>query len=834
MSIFLLLILIIFLIALRFSLPYLAQYKPALAKKLSDAIGQSVAIAEMQAYWEGWTPWVILNDVSIQNSTTSIKKMKAKLSLFGSLIHRRVIIKKIVIDGGEFIIQQMPDKSYTVNKIKIPTLAGASTASMLVHFKNLNVKFFNENIYIQLHHVDMIMDEKFSLHANNVEVAVKEWVTKPFIFDNMSANFHWSNKDLLQIDAATFQNNFLQIAGKLNVDLKNPQPQFEGLFNYTVSPVEPFSEYILQSDRFHFSGNRLKGQINIHGSFPESLSGNILLNDIAIQNKDKIILQKINGEILFAYPKVNSKILTAELLKDPVNIQFTNDEINANGKLNIAELIKIPELKFLEKIAEGRADFQAKLNWKKNNFMFDSNLQGIKILLPKPFQKTDSEIMPLHIQAEEKNSEMLVDVTYSNKIAASILAENEKNKWDITSANIVFGGGKVTFPDKKGIYVSGHISEFNVLDWKDYFLENASSNQSFVFSVNVDFGKLSVAGIPLNQTNLQAKPLPDNWYLKLVGPSVNAEIWIPKNENKKSLRMVVKKIYVTSHTLMELTKSTENKLTMSSSQIPSLDLYFQKFYYDKSDVGAIRVLASKAKNGLLIDKVMLESPNINFIMKGSWIGDRSCLCGHIRTTNFGDFLRDWEITESLDGSEGTLDFNLNWRGPVYDMNFSTLNGKLTVSLSDGVILDIVDSNMEMVGKILNIFSVDSLEFLLSKPFGVIAPKRKGFDFEVQKADFTIRNGDLKTKDFYLYGRLAEVDANGSIGLVTHDYNLNVSITPLLTAFLPMNLALAGGPVIYGTVWLADKLMSGILNGFFRQDYHVTGTWRHPIYQKVKD
>jgi uncharacterized protein YhdP len=146
----------------------------------------------------------------------------------------------------------------------------------------------------------------------------------------------------------------------------------------------------------------------------------------------------------------------------------------------------------------------------------------------------------------------------------------------------------------------------------------------------------------------------------------------------------------------------------------------------------------------------------------------------------------------------------------------------------------MNDNMEMVGRILNIISIDTLEFLLAKPFGVIAPKRKGFDFEVEKANFYIENGNLKTDDFYLSGKLAEVDAHGRIGLAVHDYDLHITITPYITAFLPMNLALAGGPLVLGFVWISDKLIGSVFNGLLRQEYKVTGSWQHPIYKKITD
>ena len=83
------------------------------------------------------------------------------------------------------------------------------------------------------------------------------------------------------------------------------------------------------------------------------------------------------------------------------------------------------------------------------------------------------------------------------------------------------------------------------------------------------------------------------------------------------------------------------------------------------------------------------------------------------------------------------------------------------------------------------------------------------------------------------GNLAKIKAKGRIGLGAKDYDLKVKITPYLTNSFAGASAFIAGPIVGGAVWLANKVIGGILNGFFSTTYHVTGSWAHPSFEKVK-
>ncbi|HEX2548224.1 MAG TPA: hypothetical protein VHM20_00235, partial [Gammaproteobacteria bacterium] len=206
-------IFIVFLIALRLLFPYAAHYKPEITRNFSESIGLPVTIANMKAYWQGWTPSIELEDVTTPESKTlPIKKVTAKLNLFASVLQRRGVIKNIEVDGGEFVIQQLPDKSYSINQIPIPVSTGENHTP--IYLKNLNMTFIQKNFSVKLFQLNMVTVSDISkIDAKRVEVNAPDWLAKTLIFDAFQASFQLLPQNFLKIHSLQVQNNFANIEG---------------------------------------------------------------------------------------------------------------------------------------------------------------------------------------------------------------------------------------------------------------------------------------------------------------------------------------------------------------------------------------------------------------------------------------------------------------------------------------------------------------------------------------------------------------------------------------------------------------------------------------------
>jgi len=598
---------------------------------------------------------------------------------------------------------------------------------------------------------------------------------------------------------------------------------------------------------------------NVHASYAypttQISSENLIIHLPALS--EPLVFEKLNGKLFLDYPNFKTSDVTLQWFGKPMLINIdskrSNDQnrsinVDISGTLPVTELAKNQNLTLVNKIARGSADFKA--NWQllkqdqkiQNIFTFDSDLQGIEFILPGSFKKLSTEIYPSHLVITTSDNQMTIIANYEKKLSVALLLEqNSQHSWTIPSGDILFGGSNASLQNQKNIVVRGTIPHLDLAELVQYFYlnesnHNASTNLIKINNIDINFDNLFIAGFPLHATRIEANTLNHGWSVRLMSRDISGKLIIPENFASTPLKIDFDHFYLSSATLTSMEKSSSDN-GIQPSQIPSLNITFKNFYYDKNNLGKIQIVTTRKGDSFIIDKFTVNDWNVSLSMTGHWDGrgtQSTTLCGHVKTCDFGEFLREWELSESLKGSKGKVDFTLRWQGPLYKINLGKLNGNLLFKLENGVILDVVSKKVEMLGRFLNAISIDSLQQLFSKPFGSIAPNRGGFDFDVEEGGVNIINGNVYTENFYLHGKLAQVKAQGRIGLVKRDYDLYVVITPFLTAYLPAYLALGPGIIMQKVILVSDKLTGGLLNGLFRINYHVTGTWSDPHYEKVSN
>ena len=95
-------------------------------------------------------------------------------------------------------------------------------------------------------------------------------------------------------------------------------------------------------------------------------------------------------------------------------------------------------------------------------------------------------------------------------------------------------------------------------------------------------------------------------------------------------------------------------------------------------------------------------------------------------------------------------------------------------------------------------------------------------------------GIMRTSDSNLDGPVASAMMRGSLDLVKRMYDLDLKITPHITASLPLVATIAGGPIAGVAMWIANKMIinQGMqkISGY---SYKITGPWNQPIVVQLK-
>jgi hypothetical protein len=197
------------------------------------------------------------------------------------------------------------------------------------------------------------------------------------------------------------------------------------------------------------------------------------------------------------------------------------------------------------------------------------------------------------------------------------------------------------------------------------------------------------------------------------------------------------------------------------------------------------------------------------------------LKGNLAILNLGSLLQKLSGKTLMEKGAGTLQFSMQYA--------QSLQGKFELLLTKGTIL-----NLDVgLGRLLNIFSLDSLQRRMSLKFNDIFNKNLIFD---KIYGNLILNNQLLSIDKHLFinGPSANLMLSGDTNLSTKQLNIKTYIKNKAANNIPMAASLASGhPAIGAILWFAEKAKGKYKhNTKLDYNYLITGTWDKPTITKL--
>ncbi|GAB4391228.1 MAG: hypothetical protein Tsb005_00100 [Gammaproteobacteria bacterium] len=321
------------------------------------------------------------------------------------------------------------------------------------------------------------------------------------------------------------------------------------------------------------------------------------------------------------------------------------------------------------------------------------------------------------------------------------------------------------------------------------------------------------------------------WEIAIVSDNIIGNIIWPITSQDKSIKGEFKRFYITP---------TQNlAVDTPIASIPAINFHARDFRYKDKQLGDVNLrLSSQEPKQVLIENFTAQSPAFTLRARGDWHYGRgkpsSRLQGTWTTGNLADALVYWGLPAVIESNAGTVNFDISWAGPLYDINLAKLTGDVIIQLRDGNIVKIDSSAQQKIGlaRLLNILNLQSLPRRLLLNFRDLTAK--GFYFRTLEGSFMLKEGNAITNNTNINGDVAEVEIRGRIGLKARDYDVQLTIMPYVTSSLPVVAAIAGGPIAGVVTWLASKVVNVGVQKIVAYHYELTGPWEHPkVIQSVK-
>lgn len=294
-------------------------------------------------------------------------------------------------------------------------------------------------------------------------------------------------------------------------------------------------------------------------------------------------------------------------------------------------------------------------------------------------------------------------------------------------------------------------------------------------------------------------------------------------------------------TRLFLPKSIEFKrddsATLKPLDIPNLDFNIDAIKFGDIDIGQMKLKSTSTATAWNLDDFKIKSVNYLLTAKGSWIAsaekNNTTLQANLQVEHLEKALENWQITPALEAHEGTLQFNGGWQGGINNYSLINVNGNVSMNFQNGRITNLSHETEEKLGlgKLLSILSLQTIPRRLKLDFSDLS--HNGYSYDTLKGNFVLKRGVLKTSDSYIDGPVAYANMKGNLDVIKHLYDVELHISPHITASLPIVATIAGGPIAGVATWVASKIINKGMQQVTGYTYKISGPWMNPIVQQVK-
>lgn len=556
-----------------------------------------------------------------------------------------------------------------------------------------------------------------------------------------------------------------------------------------------------------------------------------------------VSLEQINGLLHYSDGGFSAEHIHAAVLGQPLQLSVAHP--HADGPqdvvINVQGRTPAAFLQTLSPMAEplqGEADWQARLTVPRKGvgdgtigLTLASTLEGLAINLPEPLGKTAADSLAFNLDSRFSAQQGIYYLRLGERASMRMALSRKKDGLHFERGELHFGAGDTRLPEQPGLFLSGGLP---LLVLNQQVLNRLpaipSSYQGglpdWFAGSEVKFDRLELYGHHFNQVDLSMRRMPDSWLIQADSEQVSGSAVLPHRVTVQNpLQLDLRHLQ-----LAPVAKTDMDRVPDPRRLLP-MRIHCRNFVFNGIDFGDMELRAQPVPDGLRVEQLSLKSEVQELALEGDWLYrddvHRSRFELDLEGADLGKILERWGYAVAIKGGKTRAHLSAEWAGSPSQFDLALVNGKLDIKIFNGRLLEIDPG----AGRIFGLIGLQTLPRRLSLDFSDLFAK--GFAFDNVKGQFDISEGDANTTDLRMDGPAAFIEVSGRTGLVAQDYDQLVTVTPHLTATLPLAGILAGGPAGGAVMFLADKVLGRELGKLTQYRYQVTGTWQSPVVEKIE-
>lgn len=345
--------------------------------------------------------------------------------------------------------------------------------------------------------------------------------------------------------------------------------------------------------------------------------------------------------------------------------------------------------------------------------------------------------------------------------------------------------------------------------------------------VDLQLSGLKAAGWQLGETRLQARPEAGGWRLRVDGAASGTLLLPP---DRYPVRADLERLALERRPEADgaaAAGEAGDEEAAAPAELPAgfgLDLETASLHLNGRDLGRLELTARAPAGALAELRASLAGSGTQLDLDGRGAGGevtRSRLELELATEDAGVFLTALGLEDLLRGGRGEASARVEWDGDLLAPAVDSLGGEARLDLREGA-LPAVEPG---AGRAVGLFSLSLLPRRLSLDFSDVVDT--GLAFDRLEGRFGIADGVMTTERLHLDGPTASLRLHGSTDLAERRYDQWATVTPQLSATLPLIGGLAGGPVAAVVLLLGQDVIESGVDRLTRLTYRITGSWDNP-------
>jgi len=580
---------------------------------------------------------------------------------------------------------------------------------------------------------------------------------------------------------------------------------------------------------------------------PVEVSGSIGLDGNKLRVLDtEIALTAINGRLVFDTKGIGGEGLKARLFDKHADVkvwteagaankQNANTHIQLTGRFGLFKRFG-GDSALLPKVLEGDSDWDimlsvhgAPVRGKPANIglQVTSSLVGTEVRLPAPLGKPRGDVQQFSVGIDRLSDHgQTLHVHYGDVLAGLLRLGAVQQGLQLQRGTLTLGGGNPELPDARTLLINGRLDRVDAAEWQP-FIDTAGAGAAVPVSLDLHLGKLEMPGWRFDDVDVAMQTAGLVSEVTFGGPSLAGSVQLQQSAGR--LHRVV---MILDRLKLQPTGSGSLQQTrgLTPAEVPDLQVTVRNLVYGETGLGSLELLAERqAADSLAIRRLALSSGLLELRLEGGWKLEKdqqlSSIDLEVSRGDVENLLKLLGYQESIRDGRLSGRMRLAWPGPPWAFSLGRAEGKVSLKVKDGRLVDIKPG---AAGRVLGLLSVSSLPRRLTLDFRDLFAD--GFSFDTIAGSFRIDGGNAYTNDLTVDGPAARIDISGRVGLADKDYDQLVTVTPYLKSGLPLAGALAGGPAVGAALIVAGTLLPerfDQLSKLARKQYTVTGSWAEP-------